>query len=109
MLSKKNKATTRIRILTPDYVNAKLLSQEGTMIARSSFVYNFDVHSFVGFDGRSLDFNSGRLRGVAKSAAEGGNAPNHQEEVLAKLRQYVPAVLHGQFEQEYRTLHEPKK
>lgn len=67
LLLQRNKNTTSIGVLRPDYVKALLKRKEkGTMILCSSCIFDFDYDSDVMLDYRDIGNDEGYLRGVAK-------------------------------------------
>ncbi len=89
MLKQKEKDTTRIWLVNPDYVKSTIASkQKGTMVARASYLGGFGDRSVVVLDDWDVD-GRGHVRGVVKETAEGG-AQKITQSPAVQTAQQVP-------------------
>lgn len=95
LLLKGKKETTGIWLLNPKYVKTALKSREsGTMIARASYLNDFDDNTNVALGGRYVESHK-HMRGVVKEIAEGGaqkelSQPMTYDEALKVVSTYAP-------------------
>lgn len=94
MLREVGMNTTRVYVLSPDYVKSKVRGNGA--IARASRLGGFDGVSRFDADGRGVDNSNNGLRGVLKESAEGA-AKIHDNAIVATAQatQYTPEGILG--------------